>query len=344
MFEYLQFPKLLRQIELQATPEIEAKCLVLIHKYETAPLNHPFNVQYDNNLDQLETTVLESLTTKLDLASTLAMIPKFYMSMELDRLSNLLNRILQSHNYIEIMCHLYISHMYQIWFCDKITLNKYMNSIHKRIHLSKVKPSLDLLAIVDIITYFNNFKNFGEYKNSLPGDVFIKYGFGEEYCNISTIDQLLNKPFNQINSPVPRNLSALVNDCRRFQINFNDYKAISFNDIDYLIPTADNMTFEEYFLLVIKFKYFLNIIRITSKITNNQLKTLIGDDDTTKYILLISSLDLNKIGIGYSVNGDYFYNNGEEKIPINDIVKINEMLELERLSLIVKNALINRLK
>lgn len=354
-FDYLEFPKYYKRFESKSHPYSETQCLKLINKYKVCNPELEISASFDNKeLDEFESDLNESINNnELDLEKILSMIPKYYICMEIKRLTSMLNRVLMANNYPEILCHLYISYIYQIWFFDQIN-SKYLMSNYKRITMVKPKEkkkNQQLFDLVEILTYFNNFRNMEFQDLDLTIEDIKGCNLLKEYSYVSILQQMLMKPFNEVelNDDIldilqETTILNLLHDCQNFTIDFSKYENLALQEVDYILPIAYNTTFENYFKLVLKFKCFLNLIRISSKIPSEQVKVLLGDDNVTKYILMIGSLNLNSIGIGYNANEDYFYNSGHNQSLLHDdIIKINEMLELERISLLVKNDLVNRL-
>ncbi|CAH6719135.1 hypothetical protein CLIB1444_02S01728 [[Candida] jaroonii] len=354
-FDYLEFPKYYKRFEAQPDQFTESQCLNLIEKYQISNPELKISASFDSEeLDVFETELNESINdNNLNLPKILSMIPKYYVCMEIKRLTSMLDRVLMANNYTEILCHLYISYTYRIWFFGG-TYSKYLMTNYKRISMIKPKEKKriqSLINLVEILTFFNNFRDLEFQDLDLTIEEIKEHNLLKEYSYVLILQQMLMRPFNEVevNDEISDVLHGtpllnLLHDCQDFTIDFNKYDNLALNDIDFILPIAYNTTFENYFKLVLKFKCFLNLIRISSKIPSDQVKLLIGDDNVTKYILLIGSLNLKSIGIGYNVNEDYFYNSGgNQSLLHDDIIKINEILESERISLLVKNDLVNRL-
>lgn len=127
------------------------------------------------------------------------------------------------------------------------------------------------------------------------------------------------------------------------------------SSIGHILPEPVNKLspgFLDYLMQMIDFKSFLLLISMTKQIKRRKMMSLLGYDEnedigpiSNNLIVLISSLGLGELGIGYNVQGDYYYNNednNKEILLTNEIDNLTEMLESESMAKLLRAVLIEK--
>lgn len=101
--------------------------------------------------------------------------------------------------------------------------------------------------------------------------------------------------------------------------------------------------------LVITFKIFILVIQSIKRIPRAKLLALIGVEDTADnmklLVLMLTVLGLNNFGVGYNTSGDFFFNNRQTRVPLEEeIDRLAHNLKGETMSAIVNAALLEKIQ
>ncbi|WEJ93593.1 hypothetical protein PSN45_001061 [Yamadazyma tenuis] len=372
MFRFLLFPKLFSQYKSTQNQALYDECVAVMIEYniigsELKNTTLELDAQVDHkSLDVLDHKVEDMLRENQEIKPSFVMyyLPKFYIAMQFKELNLVLSKILLGSNNMEILTWIYITQMYQSWFEEEETHTaKTIKNNHKKIQSYRMKnqtPSKELAVLfqlVDILHYFNNFKQMGvEPSSHMPDLEFLKSaGFLDEYLMVYLIDSLIKKPFNGFQleddfiealTKLAPNLVQLSNNVK--QLSLIDFELVKpeFNLVSFLFPSACNMSFPNYFVTILKCKWFLNLMSFTSRISTQDVRNMLGDaempDDINQFVLLIGSLSLSQIGIGYDVTTETFYNSDKESNSLNyDLRAADHLLKAQAYASMLRDDLVN---
>lgn len=354
MYEFIQFPKLALQYKSCNDPQLKSQLSLIIHNYKV-PSSIPDLPTYPDPpsfADAIDDLLNENQAITIDVI--LNNLPQYFIAQNFSDLQPLWARILQTTNNINIHCWIYVTQVCQLLFQgNESGLLKTIRSTYKKILTYKQKTSKItddvsfLLHLVNVFQYFLNFKQDLPQEGTPDLSVLKQIGYLQEYLTVDIIKQLITKPFNEIEyESIPPQFEQLVTNCQKMQLI--DFKTLQ-PDLDkvfFSLPEAKNMTFIDYFSTTLKLKWFLNLMSFTSKISGEKIKQFLGDaydhDDIHKFVLLIGSLQLTEIGIGYDLTQDCFYNNHTSNSDLHyQLSKANHLLNGQTYSLILKNNLVN---
>lgn len=371
MFDFLEFPKLYFQYKLTKDVEALNRCKAIVEDYKVYNVKlktDDFDFSYDVSvLDELEEkwflVINNNETVSID--DLRATIGKFYVAMEFKRLVSLLNKILLSSNTVELLSWLYITLIYQYWFADdEVNSIKNITATQKKLEAYQSKNQLTpeiskYFVFMTVLDNLNNFKTEFNICQLKDYDISLleldEFRFADEYLIVMLAVLLLIKPFTsiQLSDEVSERLASIAPNIFNLLTSLKGFKLVDFStiegDLNKIAFLVDGTSFFQYFETMIRFKWFLNLMSFTSKISAKQVQLLqlTNKDQTQNFVFLISSLNLNRYGIGYDFNQGFFYNrqmtSDEMKIDLSyEVNKINHLLTSQNHILNVTNELINQ--
>lgn len=372
MFDFIEFPKLYAQYKLTKDSEALKRCKATAEDYKifnSKLKTDNFDLPYDLTvLDELEEKWFQVVNNNepVLLDEIKDTVGCFYVAMEFKRLVSLLNKLLLLNNTAELLSWLYITLIYQRWFADdEINLTKNIAATKKKLdtYLSKNKLSPELskqFLLMTILGNLNNFKTeFNICQITFDKDISLQeldeLKFGDEYLIVMLVVFLLTKPFTsiQFSDELMERLAVIAPNLLNLLTNLKKFKLLDFSnieeDLNRIAFLNDSNVFIQYFETMIRYKWFLNLMSFTSKISAKQVQLLqlTNKDQTQHFIFLIASLNLNRYGIGYNFQEEYFYNNPTNsdnmKLDLGyEMNKINHLLTSQKNILNVTNELINQ--